>query len=900
MLIARQTKNYTILFLLLVGLVVLIQLLNEDNYESFLVEENKKISNLEKQLSKIKNRPDKPDLAALQNYLMIIDPNLKHIPVNRLKESYTNLKKKRFKETTNNISWTSLNSNIAGRTRCLKFDPNNTDNQKVWAGSATGGLWFNNNIFDETSSWNPVNDFWESLSVSSIAFDPNNNNIMYVGTGEAETAITTYRESSGRGNGIWKSTDGGANWTQLSSTKDFAYITDIELKDESGNSVLYVAVVSGNYQGEIFQSTPTDGLYRSIDDGTTWEQVLPNIPGNSTPFAPSDIEITANGKIFVGTMPDLNEQGGAQILMSETGVKDSWSVYSDYSELIMTQPSFNIPGRVKITSSDSDPNRIYAFFASGSLSETVQTFKSYNCEYIISSNDEGLTWTQLPLPDVGNRNWAYLAWHALAAEVDPNDPNTIYIGGLDLFKSTDGGQNWQNVSDWAANYNNNFDDYVHADQHCIKFQSGSSSNITFCTDGGVFITENGNLTDPIFKERNQNFNTLQFYTGAISPNENYAHYAGGLQDNGTVYYKGTPININDMINGGDGAYCFVKSNNRIISSVYNNRYEVAYNGNIINSINAYSGTFISPADYIENIDVLYANAQMFDGTKSDQILRVKNISGSYNISFHNLNTGTSVPFSAIKIHPQSTANNTILFIGTQAGRLFKVQNAESTPIVTEITGYNFPAANISCIDISANGETILVTFSNYGVNSVWISIDGGNNWQSIENNLPDIPVRWGLLHTNNPKQIMLATEIGIWVADDVTQDNFEWEIANSGLANVRVDMIRMRAADEVVLAATHGRGLFTTKFESNIPISSINDMTLNTIAAFPNPTNGRLTLNYQGSKIEMIKVYNITGKLLGKIKPKSKIIDISSFGKGFRILKISTSKTILTSNVFVF
>jgi len=894
---------FSTIFLLIVFSILTLDKSKGTDYEIFLKKENEKISYLESELSNMKNRPDKPEFAAFQNYLMIVDPELKYVPIERLQKAYKNIRDKTksgYKES-NGITWSSVGANIGGRTRTLMFDPNDLNNQKVWAGSVTGGLWVNNNIFDENSSWTPINDFWESLSISSIAYDPNNTQVFYAGTGEAETAVTTYRESSGRGNGLWKSIDGGSNWEQITSTKDFAYITDIEVSDESGISVIYVAVVSGNYQGGIFQSTPTDGLFRSIDNGESWEQVLPTITGTTTPYAPSDIEIASDGKIYIGTMPNLNEEGGAKILTSTTGATNSWSVFSDYVDSIQNQESYNIPGRVKIVSAPSDPSRVYAFIASGSHTETVQTFKSYNCEYILKSDDNGLTWNKLSLPDAGGRNWAYLAWHALAAEVDPNNPDNIYIGGLDLFKSSDGGQNWQNVSYWAAYYNNDFDTYVHADQHCIKFQPGNSENIAFCTDGGVFITGNGNATAPVFEERNKNYNTLQFYTGAIHPKDGYKRYMGGLQDNGTVYYTGTYFTVGDMVNGGDGAFCFMNETNHIISSVYNNRYEVAENGNTINSINTYSGTFISPADYSEELNVLYANAHMFDGTRSDEILRIKNITGNYANSFHILNTGTSVPYSAIKISPTSTATNTVLFAGTQAGRLFKIENSQSTPSATEITDNDFPTANISCIDISSNGETILVTFSNYGVNSVWMSNDEGNTWKSIENNLPDIPVRWALLHTSNPKQTMLATEVGIWMANDITVDNFEWKLANNGLSNVRIDMIRMRSIDETVLAATHGRGLFTTKFESNISSNTNNLTNYNSKLVFPNPTLGLLKINNNPNEKITAKVYTISGKELASFENlQSNIIDISSYGKGMRILKVNNGKKVATTKVLVY
>ncbi|RLD63081.1 MAG: hypothetical protein DRI95_12165, partial [Bacteroidetes bacterium] len=711
---------------------------NRKEYERFLLKENTKIGRLVIKNPESKPIPGQPDVAAYQNYLMTIDPSLKRVPVERLPIAIEMTKKLagKFKNVSSQPSWQNIPSNMGGRTRFLLFDPNDPENKKVWACAATGGLWYNNDVFNIESSWHIVNSEWSKYSVSSMAFDPNNTQVLYVGTGEAETAVATYRESSGTGAGILKSTDGGVNWELLESTVDFAYVTDITVRDENGGSTIYAAVVSGVYKGSTFQSIPNDGLYRSIDGGTSWEQVLPDIIGKQVPYSPSDIEIAANGKIFVGTMGNLNDDGGARILQSTTGLINSWIVFDEYVDSIYNQISYNIPGRVKIISAPSDENRIYALIASGSNSQTVQTFRTYNCEYILKSKDNGLSWSKISLPYHEDRNFAYLAWHALTAGVDPNNPDILYAGGLDIHRSMDGGNTWEHLSDWAAKYTGEVDKYIHADQHHAVYKPGNSDSVLFSTDGGIFTSFNAKATIPIFNERNKNYNTLQFYTCAIHENEGIEEYSGGLQDNGTVRFTGNPISVNDMISGGDGAYCFYGNNNLLITSYYNNRYYLFNNGAGPEFINAYSGTFISPADYTSALNKIYANAVTFDGYYTDHLVRIAISTGIHD--FFSLNTGTAVPFSAIKILPVSNTLNTILYVGTQAGSLYKVENAQyNTPSVSDITGIDFPNGNISCIDVSEDGTSILVTFSNYGVSSVWLSRNGGESWQNIENNLPD-------------------------------------------------------------------------------------------------------------------------------------------------------------------
>jgi len=144
------------------------------------------------------------------------------------------------------------------------------------------------------------------------------------------------------------------------------------------------------------------------------------------------------------------------------------------------------------------------------------------------------------------------------------------------------------------------------------------------------------------------------------------------------------------------------------------------------------------------------------GNYEDQILRISGLPDSPNGEFVDLNSGSVVPFSHVKISPH---NNNCLFIGTQSGRMFKVANASGTPLVTEIGSVSFPPANISCIAIGGSEDTLLVTFSNYGVPSVWQSSDGGNTWIDKSGNLPDMPIRWAVFHPQNSNQAMLATEI---------------------------------------------------------------------------------------------------------------------------------------------
>lgn len=834
---------------------------------------------------------DQPDMAALQEFVNTVDPKLKYVPVKRLAEAYDYTRNMQLSREYNPpVTWEKTGANMGGRTRTLMFDPNDDNHKEMWAGAVTGGLWHNDDITNANIEWTPVDDFWPDLAISCMAYDPNNTQVFYVGTGEAQTARIIYRASSGVGNGIYKTTDGGETWNTLESTEDFEYITDIVVKDENGQSVIYAAVASGTYMGEDHISQPDDGLYRSVDGGESWDQVLPNIPGYTVPYTPADIEVASNGRIFVGTMENLDKKGGATILYSDNGTAGSWTIYDHYNTLISGESYYKIPARTLVATAPSDPNRVYAQFAAGYVNE----FTYYRGRYMAKSTDGGVTWNPVNIPD---DNWSTLAWHAFVLKVSPTNPDRVYTGGLDLWNSGNGGLSWRHVSDWSLMYYGGGDEYVHADQHNIKYQPGNSSRAVFSSDGGVFTTSVANQNFPVFEERNQGYNTLQFYTCAINPVAGEVQYIGGLQDNGTLKYDGEPLDINDMISGGDGAYCFWDQDDPsvYITSSYYNAYTYWKNNNSVSGSSLGTGTFISPADYDYKSNILYSNDVGFFGSNANKLFRAIGIPYPTSEQEINIGTNSSVPFSHVKYSTYSQSGTSTLFVGTQSGKLYKITHAESSPQAEEITGTDFPEASISCVAIGSSEDILLVTFSNYGVSSVWLTLDGGQTWVEKEANLPDMPIRWAIFHPQNDDQALLATETGVWATNTLRYDDTEWAPAVDNMANVRVDMLKLRSADNTVLAASHGRGLFTTTYELDI-YEGINDSRLQNevLTVFPNPATDMVTIksNVSGKGDTYITLYDLSGRVVkndvvSNSGPVQYKLDISGLPKGIYLVNIS-------------
>jgi hypothetical protein len=245
-------------------------------------------------------------------------------------------------------------------------------------------------------------------------------------------------------------------------------------------------------------------------------------------------------------------------------------------------------------------------------------------------------------------------------------------------------------------------------------------------------------------------------------------------------------------------------------------------------------------------------------------------------------------------------------VGSESGRLFKVEEAQTNnPVVTEIGNIAFPTASISSIAIGKSEDTLMVTFSNYGVVSVWQTYNGGSNWRNVEGNLPDMPIRWALFHPQNNRQALLATETGVWECVNLTLNPVEWKPVTDGMANVRVDMLQLRKSDNLVLAATHGRGLFTMTWDIS---TGTPERSAETFSVYPNPSTGAVNISgqlNQPGKLEII-VSDMQGKQLLNVSqdaiagPYHKQINLGGQPKGTYLVMSRNGGKVVWQKVIVY
>lgn len=778
---------------------------------------SRKIQRTERKLNKIARRQQQegdkqqgtPDLFWIQEYLATMNPITGKPEPEALLSVLQNLNDRkavtsRAMPGTSQTAWTERGpNNIGGRTRALCWDPNDPNGKKVWAGAVTGGLWYNNDITSSSSGWVQVSTLWSNLTISAIAWDPNNSAIGYVGTGEGYGT----NSSTSRGFGVWKTTDSGKTWSQLSSTTSWFYVNDIVVRNESGSSVVYVAVDAMFYQGAD-HGLSTYGLQRSTNGGSTWTNVIGNAP-NGNKFSIADLELAADNRLWAGTKGNRyggSDNGGGRILYSDNGT--TWS--TSYSHTTKT-------GRVEIGVA---PGKAYTLYAIIEVSQKV--------DGIIATFDKGANWLNRTQPDDADNGITSTdfsrnqAWYDLILAVDPNDSLKVYAGAINLFRSTNGCSSWTQISKWSQNANMNLLNcpLVHADQHAFVFKPGSSSVCIMGNDGGVYYSSNianAVSSSSAIVERVKNYNTVQYYWGDFAAGSGSNNMIAGAQDNGTQKFTSAGVNSATTVTGGDGGYCFISPSNvnkQVSSYVYNQFYYTTDNwSNGFQLISDGStGKFINPAEWDDN------GPGLFTGKGTGTAYRITLTSSPGTLQ--TITWGSSGAVSALKAYKQGSGN-TRLWVGTDLGKVLVTSDAwATTPSFSDkSTGIN--AGNVSDIYALRGGDTVAVTLSNYGSTfvSIYLSTNGGTSWSSREGTLPNIPVWSIVINPNNPSEAVIGTEAGIYGTTNFFASSPTWTAYTTGMGSVKIRNIRYRSSDKMLLAVTHGRGLFTSDaWAKNTPL----------------------------------------------------------------------------------
>ena len=544
---------------------------------------------------------------------------------------------------------------------------------------------------------------------------------------------------------------------------------------------------------------------------------------------PNNIKIAADNSIYVSTQSNTFGEGGGRIYHSTDG-----STFT----LKHTVPSGS---RTEIACSPTDANTIYVLAQLNSdpvgIYKTTDNFTNVTTLALPNDADTGID---------ANDFTRGQAFYDLLIRVDPTNDNILYVGGIDLFKSTNGGTSWSQISHWYGGWGYQ---EVHADQHGLAFSS--SSKMVFSNDGGVYLSTNaGNNIFP----RKKGYNTLQFYTVGVAPTTAFSgneYFLAGAQDNGTLMIENASDGVNSFYErqGGDGAYSFFDQDGTdqycIANYVYNGNIKLYdfSNGNVrtINNESGSNGDFINQEALDSNLDILYSNYS----SSSDFIVRMYRNIKSGTVTKTNIADASimdSEPSALTVSH--YTTNQSNLFIGLKNGKLIKIAGTTNTfpnnPIWTDITGTDF-VGSISDIELGTNENEIFVTMHNYGVQNIWYTADGGTTWVGKEGNLPDIPVKAILQNPLLLEEVIIGTELGVWRTSNFSDASPTWTQSYNGMSNVKVTDLDMRD-DNMVFAATYGRGIFSGQFTD--AVASVDDVLTDKKAftVYPTISDGDFTL----------------------------------------------------------
>lgn len=649
------------------------------------------------------------------------------------------------------------------------------------------GFYNSNDLFKttEATGWQQINDFFPSLAVTRITYDPNNTQIFYFCTGEG-----WYNADAVKGAGVFKSIDGGETWEQLASTANinFDYCQDIVVHPTTS---------------DIYVATRIAGVQRSTDGGATWEKVL-GFGIGSTRNSVCDLELTADGGVFAAL--GIFETDG--IYFSTSG---------DAGTFVKQTTGLPVTGyfRIEMATAPSDANVAYSIFCNST---------DYKVKGVYKTTDKGATWQEINLPENNNEFAARQAWYDLSLAVDPNNAEVVAMGGLHLWRTRNGGNDWERMT--TGGLDSVLVRFMHVDQHEITFKN--SDEVYFGNDGGIYKSTNFTAELPFIYDRNEGFNVTQFYSVAIHPNPDIPQLMGGTQDNGTPYTYEPGIAPFKMVSGGDGAF-----------TAYNNANpEIFYTASQLKRLFRFNNGGFEFPDTITNPNLtdnntLFINPFDIDATDSEIIYQCSNL-GLWRLK--NASTADTGQWqkaaliggalSAIATSPDAPG---VLFLGRSSGagdiyRIDDVYNSDLTTVPTNIDPFDsLPDAaftsTIYCSSIVADvndANHVIVTYSNYNLKSIWETFNALSAepiWNCIEGDLPNVPVYWSAIHPTQPGVLYLATEIGVFYTDNTNGYATQW-IPCSSFPIVRTDMLRVRTSDLTIAAGTHGRGLWEAKLSA--------------------------------------------------------------------------------------
>jgi photosystem II stability/assembly factor-like uncharacterized protein len=826
---------------------------------------------------------------------------------------------------------------VGGRTRAAAFDAAN--NKRIVAGGVSGGLWLSE---DGGNSWRSTQEPHEMSSVSCLTQDRRKGyeNFWYAGTGEA------YGQSAGApgayyyGNGLLVSSDSGKSWSPIASTAintPTAFTSPWQL-------VWKVLVDTTRYDSTILYASTYQNVMRSNDGGKTWIAV------RKTAAYFNEIEIDADGVLYSTSSSDAS-LGRRGVFRSLNGwewidiTPTNWQGKAFNRSVV----GFNHPQKQDTTvrmyvivnlenwgkplpDSRGEIEWGGMFYMELPRRNSDTSFFGGSKSGIIQQRDIS---ENLPLSNYALNSWRTQGSYDMLVQVYPNslsDKDIVFIGGTNLYRSESGFLDSQNTTmiggyAWQTSLPN-FEMWPnqHPDQHVWMFHPQDPKKVLSGNDGGLFQTDDCLAKSVNWKSLNNGYLTTQWYTVALDPATNMSDLLiTGAQDNNQMIVNDrSPQAMWDVAYPGDGSYCAVEPGGKFayFSKQLGNTVKAELNGDgkVIRKrridpigVPRNNYQFINPFLLDpKNSKVMYmaGGRHIWRNDRLNEVV-LDNSTDSISLGWRKSVDSIKVISQKITALAVSTENPSHkIYFGNNVKYLYSIENADTgsmkfkTLKTPSVTG----SANVSCIAVNPkNGNELVVCYSNYGVYSLFRSIDGGDNWEKIGGNLEanangtgDGPsIRWfSFVPVKDGMLYMVGTSVGLYAADTLKGLETEWVHQGPGeIGHAVVDMIAYREIDGTLAVATHGRGIYYARiFEKGAILSARDSEKLPSKSrVFPNPTKDKISIS-SNFEIRGCRVLDIQAKenLNVKVDPfadkvKDLKIDLSSLKSGVYYLILETS-----------
>jgi len=722
--------------------------------------------------------------------------------------------------------------NIGGRVTGLAVAPGGNT---VYLASANGGVFKSTNA---GVNWTPIFDDHAVYSIGAVALAPGSSDILYVGTGEANSAVDSYD-----GAGVFRSPDGGGSWEflGLEPTRRIARIAI----DPSNADRIFVAAM-----GTQFSANPDRGLYRSENGGVSWSKVL--FLNDSTGVCDVVIHPAHPETVFAASWERIRRPTYRRAFGPGCGIWRSADAGTTWTRLQagLPAPSDSV-GRIGLAIAPSRPAWVYAQIIGGSV-------LGYQGRGFYRSENGGTTWARRDLGTSFTGAFGGFGWYFGDCAVDPQDPNRVYALGVTLRRSISGGQSFSNI-------NNN----AHVDEHALWIDPANSARIYMGSDGGFFASQPG--SSQWFKS--VDLPITQFYAGTIDPS-NPARLLGGTQDNNTLLTPG-PADQWTPILGGDGFQCLVDPTNPDIVFA---EWQYCCSGSGLQRSTDGGASFISPFG-IDGGDRFNWNTPIAMHPDDHNILLL----GSQRV-YKSVNNGveyaiasgdlTSNPIAGLVYGTLTTLDISsvdfnLYYAGTDDGRVWRSDDGGSNWIRIDS---GLPVRWITRVTADPfDSQVVYVTLSGFQRDEheahVYRSSNRGATWTSIAGNLPDIPANDVLVDPTDAATLYLATDVGVYATRN---GGGFWFPLGSGMPVQTVFDMTLHAPSRTLLAATHGRGQWRLDL-TQLPTDVATVPALQSIdmrPPVPNPSRGPIRVDLvlaAAAREADVAVYDVAGRIVRRI-----------------------------------